>query len=58
MIVLPVLLEPEAAVVVVLPEGFSSLGTSFCMSAWPNSQPGGRLSIRGSMCYKVTDDHS
>ena len=26
-----------------LPDGFSSLGTSFCMSAWPNSQPGGRL---------------
>lgn len=36
---LPVLLEPEA----VVPDGLSSLGTSFCMSAWPNSHPGGRL---------------
>ena len=42
--VLPLLLEVEAAAEeLLLPDGFSSLGTSFCMSAWPNSQPGGRL---------------
>lgn len=37
--ILPVL-RPAAAVLV---EGLSSLGTSFCMSAWPNSHPGGKL---------------
>jgi len=47
MVELPVLLEPDDVVAAVLPDGFSSLGTSFCMSAWPNSHPGGRLLGRG-----------
>lgn len=40
---LPFLLDPDTVAAAVLPDGFSSLGTSFCMSAWPNSHPGGRL---------------
>lgn len=56
MATLPVFLEPEAVVVTVLPDGLSSLGTSFCISAWPNSQPGGRLLGRDMWCYRVIED--
>lgn len=56
MIILPVLLEPKAVVTAVLPEGFSSLGTSFCMSAWPNSHPGGRLLDIVKRRYRITAD--
>lgn len=53
MLILPVLLEPEAAGAAVLPDGFSSLGTSFCISAWPNSHPGGRLLGTGERCLRL-----
>lgn len=56
MVILPVLLEQKAAVTAVLPEGFSSLGTSFCMSAWPNSHPGGRLLDTVKRCYRIAAD--
>lgn len=56
-IILPVLLEPKAADTAVLPDGFSSLGTSFCMSAWPNSHPGGRLLDTVKRYYRITAGH-
>lgn len=44
---------PKTAVTTVLPDGFSSLGTSFCMSAWPNSHPGGRLLGRVRVVIRI-----
>ena len=56
---LPVLLEPDAGVAVALPDGFSSLGTNFCMSACPNSQPGGRLQhSRGKVKDQYTESQT
>lgn len=49
--ILPVLFTPKTAGVLL--DGFSSLGTSFCMSAWPNSQPGGKLLDKVKSCLEV-----
>lgn len=51
--ILPVLFTPKTAGAGVLLDGFSSLGTSFCMSAWPNSQPGGKLLDKVKSCLEV-----
>lgn len=54
--ILPVFFAPKTAGAAVLPDGFSSLGTNFCMSAWPNSQPGGKL-LEKVKHYFRTYDH-
>lgn len=41
-----------------LPDGFSSLGTNFCMSAWPNSQPGGKLFEKFEHYFRMTRSQS